>query len=73
MASSSKAQGEPSQAPALDLHADMHALVGNEYGTNDTPSTELKRAASPGGGLDHLTQATETHPGWPREEPNGTT
>jgi hypothetical protein len=57
MASSSKAQGEPTQAPASDLNADMHALVGNEYGTNDTPSTELKRAASPGGD-----STTEPHP-----------
>jgi hypothetical protein len=32
MASSSKAQGEPTQAPASDLNADMHALVGKSTG-----------------------------------------
>jgi hypothetical protein len=64
MASSSKAQGEPSQAPASDLHSDMHALVGNEYGTNDTPPTELKRAASPGGD-------STTEPKRPKPTPAG--
>jgi hypothetical protein len=64
MASSSKAQGEPTQAPASDLNADMHALVGNEYGTNDTPSTELKRAASPG-------RDSTTEPKRPKPTPAG--
>jgi hypothetical protein len=64
MASFGKAQGEPSQAPALDLHADMHALVENEYGTNDTPSTELKRAASPG-------EDSTTEPKRPKPTPAG--
>jgi hypothetical protein len=71
MASSSKAQGEPSQAPASDLHVDMHALVGNEYGTNDTPSTELKRAASPGGDSTTEPKRPKPTPAGPEKNPTG--
>jgi hypothetical protein len=71
MASFSKAQGEPSQAPASDLHADMHALVENEYKTNDTPPTELKRAASLGG--DSTTKPKRPKPtsAGPEKNPTG--
>jgi hypothetical protein len=71
MASSSKAQGEPSQAPASDLHADMHALVENEYGTNDTPPTELKRAASPGGDSTTEPKRPKPTPAGPEKNPTG--
>jgi hypothetical protein len=73
MASSSKAQGEPSQAPASDLHANMHALVENEYGTNDTPSTELKRAASPGRDSTTKRERPKPTPAGPEKNPTGPT
>jgi hypothetical protein len=61
------------QAPASDLHADMQALVENEYGTNDTPSTELRRAASPRGDSTTEPKRPKSTPAGPQEEPNGTT
>jgi hypothetical protein len=70
-ASSSKAQGEPSQAPASILHADMHALVENEYRTNDTPSTELKRAASPAGDSTTEPKRPKPTPAGPEKTPTG--
>jgi hypothetical protein len=71
MASSSKAQGEPSQAPASDLHSDMHALVGNEYGTNDTPPIELKRATSPRGDSTTEPKRPKPTPAGPEKNPTG--
>jgi hypothetical protein len=72
MASSSKAQREPTQAPASNLNADTkHALVGNEYGTNDTPSTELKRAASPRGGSTFGPKRAKPTPAGPEKTPTG--
>jgi hypothetical protein len=70
MASSSKAHEEPTQAPASNLNSDMHALVGNEYGTNDTPPTELERAASPGGASTTEPKRAKPTPAGPEKTPN---
>jgi hypothetical protein len=69
MASSSKAHEEPTQALASNLTFDMHALVGNEYGTNDTPPTKLKRAASPGGASTTEPKRAKPTPAGPEKTP----
>jgi hypothetical protein len=64
-------QGPRRAYSGAGLNAEMLALVGNEYGTNDTPSTELKRAASPGRDSTTEPKRPKPTPAGPEKTPTG--